>query len=939
MDYKETLNLPRTDFPMKAELARREPDIAKTWDKLNLYQKLLDKNARKNKFILHDGPPYANGNIHIGHALNKILKDIIVKYKFMSGLNAPFVPGWDCRGLPIEHQVTKKLDKEKNHLSKIEIRKKCRDYALSFVNIQKEEFKRLGVMADWSNPYLTLDFSYEFEILKVFAELVKRKQVYKGLKPIQWCRRCETALAEAEVEYNDKESPSIYVKFPLKKEFYDAVLPGVKLPVYVLIWTTTPWTLPANIAIAVKKDFEYVLVEIEDKEILILAKDLWKSIFEKAGIRNFKVLKNLKGEILENLICQQPLNKRTSVLISGEHVTKEEGTGCVHIAPGHGVEDYELGLKYDLPVITPVDDKGIFTPEAGDFSGLEVFSANTRIVEKLKKDGFLLFSEKIQHSYPHCWRCKEPIIFRATEQWFISMDKNGLREKAFSEIKRVNWIPSWGEIRIGNMIESRGDWCISRQRAWGIPLPIFYCQKCNRALLDEKIIYHIAELVKKEGTDIWFTRQEKELLPQGTVCPECKSQNFIKEKDILDVWFDSGVSHTAVCRARPGLNFPADLYVEGSDQYRGWFQSSLLTATGIDIGAPYKMVLTHGFVNDGLGRKMSKSLGNVIAPQEVISKYGADILRLWVCSENYRDDLRLSDEILSHLIEAYRKIRNTFRFLLANLYDFNPGEDLKPYDDLLEMDRYILLTLNKLIGNVNQLYESYQFHHLFSLLYKYFTVELSSFYLDILKDRIYTFPTHSAGRKSAQTALFNILMVLVKLISPVLSFTAEDVWRHLPGIFKIKEESVFLSDWPEINNKVIDTNLEKKWLNIKKIRQEVSKVIEKARRDKIIGNSLEARVIFYCADKSFLELLRINLELLPFIFIVSQVEIGDKNPPGGIYQSQEIEGLAIKVEFAAGKKCERCWNYSTSVGINKDFPEICNRCVDHVKAGGIQNEN
>ncbi len=939
MDYKKTLNLPKTNFPMKAELARREPEIARAWEEINLYQRLLEKNQARKKFILHDGPPYANGNIHIGHALNKILKDIIVRYKFMSGFNAPFVPGWDCRGLPIEHQVMKKLGEEKNTLSAVEIRKRCRNYALKFVKIQKEEFKRLGVLGDWENPYLTLNSSYEAKILEVFAGLVKGGCVYKGLKPVQWCRRCETALAEAEVEYADKESPSIYVRFPLKKEFYRRILPeNTALPVYVLIWTTTPWTLPANVAIAIKKEFEYVLAEINNREILILAKDLLGSISKKAGIRNLKILKTLTGDELKGIICLQPLSKRTSTLILAEHVTKDEGTGCVHIAPGHGQEDYELGLKYNLPIITPVDEQGRFTEEIDGFSAREVFSANPLIVEKLKKDGLLFFYEEIRHSYPHCWRCNDPIIFRATEQWFVSIEKNNLRRKALAEVKKVNWIPSWGELRITKMIESRGDWCISRQRVWGIPLPIFYCKQCRRPLLDEKIIRYVAKLVERKGTDIWFTSDPGELLPAGTVCPGCRQKDFSKETDILDVWFDSGVSHTAVCKARANLSYPADLYVEGSDQYRGWFQSSLLTAVGIKQGIPYRTVLTHGFVNDGLGRKMSKSLGNVVAPQEVIAKYGADILRLWVCSEDYRDDLRLSDEILFRLIEAYRRIRNTFRFLLANLYDFSPVKDLKPYRELLEIDRYMLSTLEKLIEKSSGQFEKYQFHQVFSSLYRYFTVDLSSFYLDILKDRLYTFPANSAERKAAQTVLFKILITLVKLISPVLSFTAEDVWKHFPEVFQIREKSVFLSDWPELEEKLISGKLENKWAKIKKIRQETAKVTEAARRDKVIGNSLEAKIIFYCQDKTWLAFLKENLDLLPSVLIVSQVEVRNEKPGNEIFQSQEIKGLAIETRFATGKKCGRCWNYSRSTGENSKFPEICSRCIEHLQAGGIKDE-
>jgi len=938
MDYKKTLNLPKTEFPMKAELAKRESEIAKTWETSNLYQNLLKKTEGSKKFILHDGPPYANGSIHIGHALNKILKDIIVKYRFLCGYNTPFIPGWDCRGLPIEHQVMKDLGEEKKKLSKIEIRKRCRDYALKFVKIQKEEFKKLGILGDWENPYLTLNFEYEAKIVDVFGELVEQGNIYKGLKPVQWCRRCETALAEAEVEYADKESPSIYVKFPLKEEFYQRLLPEKrKFPIYVLIWTTTPWTLPANVAIAVKKEFEYVLVEI-GQEILLLAKKLLKAVLEKAKITDFRILKTLTGGELKGLICRQVLNEKDSSLILGEHVTKDEGTGCVHIAPGHGQEDYELGLKYNLPVITPVDNQGKFTKEAGEFSGLDVFSANLAIAERLKKEGLLFFNETIKHSYPHCWRCKEPIIFRATEQWFISIDKKNLRGKALSEVKKVDWIPSWGEARIANMIKSRSDWCISRQRSWGIPLPIFYCKSCKSPIVDGKIIRHISSLVKKEGTDIWFSKEAEELLPPGVVCKKCQGKEFVKEKDILDVWFDSGVSHTAVCRARSNLGYPADLYVEGSDQYRGWFQSSLLTAAGTGLEAPYRTVLTHGFVNDGLGRKMSKSLGNVIAPQEIMGKYGADILRLWVSSEDYRDDLRLSDEILFRLVEAYRRIRNTFRFLLANLYDFCPNSDVKPYGELLEIDRYMLSTLEGLIDRSSQFYENYQFHQFFAHFYNYCSVDLSSFYLDILKDRLYTFPSNSTGRRAAQTVLFKILVTLVKLISPVLSFTAEDVWRHFPKGFKIKEASVFLSDWPKSEKKLLVKELEAKWGKIKALRQEAAKVIEKARRDKVIGNALEAKVLFYCQDKPWANFLKDNVNSFPSILIVSQVEVKSGIPKGPIFQSQEIKGLAIEVQFAQGKKCERCWNYSQSVGEDKTLPQICERCIKHLKAGGTGDE-
>ena len=918
MDYKTTLNLPRTAFPMKANLPEREPEILHLWEEMGLYRKIRNQKATKPRWILHDGPPYANGHIHIGHALNKILKDIVVKSKSMFGYDAIFVPGWDCHGLPIEHQVDKLLGKNRLDMHPLEKRRLCRDYAMKFVHIQKEEFKRLGVFGDWENPYLTMSPDYQATIVREFGKFVGRGIVYKGLKPVHWCISCQTALAEAEVEYADHESPSVYVKFPLKT--YPERLKGIlmgKRP-SVVIWTTTPWTLPANMAIALHPQHDYVAVEV-GPEVFIVAKDLLTETMQKGRIENYRVLDTFPGSLMEGHSCSHPFIKRGSLLLLADYVTLDQGTGCVHTAPGHGTEDYETGIKYGLPIYNPVDNQGRFIPEVEHFGGMEVFQANKAIVEKMRQDGTLMAEEGIVHSYPHCWRCKNPTIFRATEQWFISMDKDGLRSQALENIRKVKWVPPWGEERIYNMIANRPDWCISRQRNWGIPITAFYCSSCKHLLLDQQIIEYVADLVAREGADVWYERAAQDLLPRETLCPQCGSREFTKEMDILDVWFDSGCSQAAVLAVREDQTWPAEMYLEGSDQHRGWFHSSLLAAVGTRGKVPYRSVLTHGFVVDGEGKKMSKSLGNVIAPQDVIQRSGAEVLRLWVASEDYREDIRLSEEILKRLADGYRKVRNTCRYLLGNLYDFDPVKDSLPYENLLEIDRFILHRLQKLIQKVRRAYAEYEFHVLYHSLHNFCAVDLSAFYLDVLKDRVYTFRAESRERRAAQTAMYQVLHALVRLMAPVLSFTAEEVWQAMPK-HQGEMESVHLTEFPEVREAYLDEALAERWDRLLKVRDQVLKPLEISRQDKMIGNSLEARVELYVPSPQY-EFLKDYEKELPTIFIVSDVALFKEELPSG------MEGIRVEVSRAPGSKCERCWNWTTRIGENPDHPLICHRCL------------
>jgi len=918
MEYKNTINLPKTDFPMKASLPRKEPEMLKHWEKATLYEKVKQANPGGRKFILHDGPPYANGHLHIGHALNKILKDFILKSKTMNGFQTVYIPGWDCHGLPIELNVEKKLGKKKKSFSTDELRKNCREYAGTFVGIQCEEFKRLGVFGDWDTPYLTMTSDYSATIVREFAKFAQAGSVYKRKKPIQWCASCRTALAEAEVEYHDETTPSIYVKFPIVSDI-SAGFPGLGgRSASVLIWTTTPWTIPANLAICVHPDFDYVAVETGE-DILILAEGLLQQTMQACEIRDFEIKERFTGKALENLRCRHPLYDRESLLILGNHVTLEAGTGCVHTAPGHGQEDYEAGLAYNLDIYAPVDDNGCFTSDVDFFSGQFVFAANSHISQMLAQKGALLKEQDIVHSYPHCWRCKKPVIFRATEQWFISMEQNGLRRKALDCINQTEWIPRWGRERISGMVENRPDWCLSRQRSWGVPIIAFYCTRCNSMLLDSGIIEHVADLFEREGSDIWFSRDAGDLLPPETRCPACNARSFTKETDILDVWFDSGVSHAAVLEKRDELESPCDLYLEGSDQHRGWFQSSLLTSVGTRARAPYRSVLTHGFVMDGKGEKMAKSKGNVIRPEEVIKQYGAELLRLWVASENYQEDMRISPDILKRLSEAYRKIRNTWRFMLGNLYDFDPSKNAVAYDDLQELDKWALYRLNLLVKRVLKAYETYEFHAIYHGITNFCISDMSSVYLDILKDRLYCSAPEAPVRRTAQTAIHLIVRSLVKLMAPVLSFTAEEAWECLP---EENSTSVHLCRFPDCPDAFDNSELAEKWDVLLSVRERVLKELETARERKEIGNSLEAAV-HLVAPRKLYEFLREYDEGLADIFIVSAVSIEPKETSEKASLQNLAESIAIRVTRAEGKKCQRCWKYYSGGGDNED---ICSRC-------------
>ncbi|MCL5673187.1 MAG: isoleucine--tRNA ligase [Deltaproteobacteria bacterium] len=936
MDYKNTLNLPSTDFPMKANLKSTEEKFLKEWDEISLYEKMTAKAKEKNfkTFILHDGPPYANGHIHLGTALNKILKDIIIRFKFMQGYYAPYIPGWDCHGLPIEHNVDKSL-KNKDSISQVEKRKLCRKYAAEFVEIQKAEFKRLGSIGRYDSPYLTMNYSYEADTVRKMADFIKNGGLYRANKPIYWCSSCKTALAEAEVEYAEKTSPSIYVKFKIKSDLSDVV----KLPedenVYAVIWTTTPWTLPANLAISLNPDFNYVFVEVnknKEKEIYILEESLAEETLKKFGFKDneFKILAEVNGKKLESKLAIHPFINRDSILILGQHVKKDTGTGLVHTAPGHGDEDYAVGLKYNLPAYAPVNNEGIFLNDVDFFAGMRVFDSNIHVIEKLKEIGALVLEEKIEHSYPHCWRCKKPLILRSTKQWFISMSINNLRENALKTVKEnVKWIPKWGLDRISGMLEVRPDWCVSRQRSWGVPITAFYCKSCGEPLIDYDITMKIADEFEKYGADIWFEKDADYFLNETKIkkhikCSKCGSEEFEKESDILDVWFDSGVSYFCVLKNDEDMKtigFPADLYLEGSDQHRGWFHSSLLIAIGSQDGTPYKSVLTHGFVVDSSGRKMSKSLGNVIAPDEIINKYGADILRLWAASEDYKNDMRISNEILSRLSEGYRKIRNTIRFMLGNLFDFDDTADAVKFEDLNDVDKYEIHNISLLAQNLSRHYSSYDFHLVYQNIYKFVT-SFSSFYLDVSKDSLYVEAKNSFKRRSIQTVLHYGLNILIKYSGPILPFTSKEAWSYFNK--KNKEKELAFEYFDEIDENFIDFELAERFEKLTEIRNIVLSSLEKARTEKVIGSSLEALVIIRAAEEDYKLLSEFKISELKEIFIVSalQIEKLDTNEENGEFISEAI------VELAPGQKCARCWTFSESVGTHNDYNDICGRCRD-----------
>jgi len=945
MDYKATLNLPKTDFPMKANLPQREPEMLAWWAQQKLYEQIQEAGKGRPRYVLHDGPPYANGRIHIGHALNKILKDIIVKSKTMAGFHAPYLPGWDCHGLPIEHQVMKELGDKKKDLDATVIRKLCREYAEKYVKIQREEFQRLGVLGEWEQPYLTMTPAYEAAIVREFGKFVERGGVYKGLKPVLWCTQDQTALAEAEVEYDNHTSPSIYVKFPVvtSPSVLNATFPGVSFPdgiklVSVVIWTTTPWTLPANQAVCLHRDFDYAFVRVGD-ELLIVAEKLLESVAKACTLEGYRVVGVKKGgEGFEGLETQRPLSTGLSPILLGDFVTLEQGTGCVHIAPGHGMEDYILVLEHNakaspgerLEILAPLDNSGRFTDVVKEFAGQHVFKANPKIVEYLQANGRLLGHGSLSHSYPHCWRCKSPVIFRATEQWFVSMETNDLRTEALAEIERVRWIPGYGRDRINGMIENRPDWCLSRQRVWGVPIPGFTCTVCRTVSADPKVIDHIASLMESKGADVWFERSATELLPAGTVCSTCGAAAFEKERDILDVWFESGVSYAAVLKPRKW--WPADLYLEGSDQHRGWFHSALLAGVTTDRRAPYKAVLTHGFVVDGQGKKMSKSAGNVVAPQDVIKQSGAEILRLWVSAQDYREDLRISPSILSQLIEVYRKLRNTCRFMLSNLYDFDPATDRVAFEQLADLDRWALLKLHNLVTTVQRGYEEFDFRQIIHELDYFCGVYMSAVYLDILKDRLYTFRKDSPLRRSSQTVLYDVLVVLAKLMAPILSFTADEIWRMLPEVVHNRSStpSVHLAAFSEPDPKWQDTQLAERWEKLLYVRTVVQGGLEMRRREKMIGAPLEAEVSLV-ATKATYDLLKAND--LPALFIVSKVglEFVETIPTEGMFLSEPSAGFAVQnIVKASGTKCERCWNYREAVGKDAVHPTLCDRCLEAI---------
>jgi len=900
MDYSQTVYLPKTDFPMRANLSKREPEFLKIWEEKKIYEKIIEKNKNKNKYILHDGPPYANGHIHLGTALNKILKDIVVKYKSLKGYLSPYKPGWDCHGMPIEHQIFTQLKLKKSEVDIVNFRRKAADFAKKFVGIQREEFKRLGVLGEWENPYLTLDPEYEGDIISAFGKLALSGYVYQTYKPIFWCINCETALAEAEIEYYDISSPSIYVKFKV----IDDKGNNLGENSYFLIWTTTPWTLPSNTGIALSPNINYAFVETEEGN-LIIGEKFVSQILKKKGIKG-KIKKVFKGEQLEGIICEGPVVRRKSKVILTDFVSEEEGTGCVHLAPGHGEEDYYAGIKNNLEVISPVDEKGRFTSEINEFEGMVVFEADKLIIEKLEKEKTLYYKEEIVHSYPHCWRCKKPVIYRSTKQWFLKVDHKNLRELMKKEIERVKWFPPEGRSRIFSMVELRPDWCLSRQRLWGVPIPVFYCKSCKKSIITEETVKRIEKLVRENGSDIWFEKDEKYLLPENFVCPYCGSDEFEKEKDILDVWFDSGVSNIAVLKEKNNLKWPADLYLEGSDQHRGWFQTSLIISCGVKGKAPYNNVVTHGFVVDAEGKKMSKSLGNVITPEQIISKYGAEILRLWAVSENYQKDIRISREIIKNLSNSYRSLRNTIRFLLGNLYDFQIQEKIE-YENLFEVDRWAIEKLKEVIKKVKDYYDEFNFNKGFEEISNFCNIFLSSFYLDYLKDRLYTYGKNSKERKAAQTVLYTLLTSLLIIISPVLSFTAEEAYQFM----KWKEkESIFLNDWPDMGEP--DRKLLERWDRFFKLRKEILKKIEEKRESKLIGSSLEAKVIIK-SQKEEIEFLR-SFENLEKLLIVSEVNL----------EEGEKEIIVEKTNY---KKCQRCWGYFSDVGKDREFPDLCSKCI------------
>jgi isoleucyl-tRNA synthetase len=916
VNYSETLNLPKTDFPMRGNLPENEPKIQAEVFENGLYEKILKKNEGKEPFVLHDGPPYANGEIHLGHALNKVLKDTIVRYKNLQGYYTPFIPGFDTHGMPTEKKAIEKLGLNRDAIPVTKFRDTCKQFTMDYKDKQIEGFKRLGVLGDWENPYITYQPQMEAKQIGVFADMYKKGYIYKGLKPVYWCTDCETALAEAEIEYKDVNSNTAYVKFPVK----DAKGKFSEKDTFFVIWTTTPWTLPGNMGITIGPDFKYSIVNI-GKENVIIATELVDKVMQKAGITEYKNIAEFEGKDLEGIICKHPFLDRDSRVVLGSDdtilVELETGTGAVHTAPGYGKEDYLCGLKNNLEIVVTIDSKGHQTEGAGQFAGMYYAKSDKEIIKWLDENGYLLASEVVNHSYPHCWRCKHPVIYRATNQWFASVD--GFRKETLEAIKTVKWYPAWGEERISKMVEDRNDWCISRQRTWGVPIPIFYCADCEKEYVTAESLEKVQKIFKEKGSNAWFDLTEKELMPEGAKCSHCGSTEFKKETDIMDVWFDSGSTHESVLAER-GLP-EANLYLEGSDQYRGWFQSSLLTSVATKGKAPYKEVLTHGYTVDEQGRKMSKSLGNGIDPKDVIKESGADVLRLWVLSSDYKSDVSGSKNIIKQVTEVYRKIRNTARYILGNISDFDVNNPVA-YEDLLEIDKWALARLNKLVKECTESYDVYDFHNAYHAINQFCVVDMSSFYLDIIKDRLYTTKKDSLERRSAQTAMYEILSSLVRILAPMTCYTAEEIWKYMPHKNGENTESVMLEYYPKVNPKYDNEALEAKWDKYIKIKDEVAKKLELSRANKEIGLSLEAKVILYANGAEY-EFIKGKEELLKEIFIVSDVEVRQGNNSDAI--------VDVKVEKASGEKCERCWMYSTTVGQDQEHPHICHRCSENLK--------
>ena len=942
MDYGKTLHLPETEFPMRGNLPKREPEILKFWEDNKIYQKRLELRKDAKPFILHDGPPYANGKLHIGHALNKTLKDIIMKYKTMTGHYTRYIPGWDTHGLPIEHAVIKNTGLNRHEMAPLDLRNKCKEYALECVETQKQDFIRFGVLGEWDRPYLTLRPEFEVKQLGIFGEMAKRGHIYKGLKTVYWCTHCETALAEAEIEYAEKKSFSIYVKFPYVSEKKVTLPAGVDpKQAYAVIWTTTPWTMPANVAISVNPELEYGWVKVGE-EYYLMATELVEAAMKDIGIEDYEIVNRFSGADLELADFKHPFVERNSTVLLGDHVTLEAGTGCVHTAPAHGEDDFNIVQRYnkegkaELPIVSLVNETGNYTKQVDDnrygdtefpLAGVEIHDAEVPVIKILAHNNALLHKSSLRHQYAHCWRCKNPVIYRATEQWFSSVD--GYRQQALDAIdNQVQWIPKWGHDRIFNMVRDRGDWVISRQRIWGVPIPIYYCESCGEHIINDDTMSALLEKVAVEGSDAWWAYSAKELLPEGFKCPHCGHDEFKKETDIMDVWFDSGSSWAGVLEVND-LEVPCAMYLEGSDQHRGWFNSSLLTAVATTGKAPYNSVLTHGFVVDGEGRKMSKSVGNTVAPSDIIDVYGADVMRLWVSSADYQADVRLSKDIVKQLSEVYRKIRNTFRFLLGNLDDFNPNTDKVAYADMSEFDKWALLRLEEVRQKVSDAYENYEFHMLYHAIHNFCTVDLSSIYLDVMKDTMYAEGKNNVARRSAQTAMYEILKTLVAMVSPVLSFTAEEVWKYMPKEEGMPE-SVMLQDWPQGHPEHFNQELADKWNQLLDLRTSVQKALELARQDKTIGHPLDASVTVYAEGAAFDALNALGEEGLAKLVIVSEAHIVNGSAPAEAVKDEET-GVATVVAASALEKCERCWIHRDTVGQDNEHPTLCDRCADVVK--------